>query len=140
MTDRPGREEREVVVVGGGPAGAATAIGLARSGDVLVIERAPAWRWRACGVFTSPATVPALERLGLPPAEQADVARRIPAMRVETVAGTRFRLTYGDDGTLAGAPVGLDRSRLDPGPTASARWSREARASSASRPSASGRR
>ena len=35
-------------------------------------------------------------------------------MRVETAAGTRFRLTYGDDGSLARAAVGLDRSALDP--------------------------
>ncbi len=42
------------------------------------------------------------------------MARRIPAMRVESAAGTRFRLTYGDDGSLAAAAVGLDRSRLDP--------------------------
>ena len=104
-----------MLVVGGGPAGAATAIGLARRGrDVLVLERAPAWRWRACGVFTSPATVAALRRVGLGDADLARVARRIPAMRVETAAGTRFRLTYGDDGSLARAAVGLDRSALDP--------------------------
>ena len=37
-------ERREVLVVGGGPAGAATAIGLARRGrDVVLLERAPAW-------------------------------------------------------------------------------------------------
>ena len=43
----------------------------------------------------------------------AAVARPIPAMRVETLGGTTFRLTYGaDDG---GEPaVGFDRSRLDP--------------------------
>ena len=35
-------------------------------------------------------------------------------MRVETQAGTRFRLTYGDDGSPGPAAVGLDRSRLDP--------------------------
>jgi len=108
-------ERREVLVVGGGPAGAATAIGLAGRGrDVLVLERAPAWRWRACGVFTSPATVAALRRAGLVDHELAAVARRIPAMRVETATGTRFRLTYGDDGSLARAAVGLDRSALDP--------------------------
>ncbi|MEA2547038.1 MAG: hypothetical protein QOI09_2311 [Chloroflexota bacterium] len=108
-------EHREVVIVGGGPAGAAVAIGLARRGrDVLVLERAPAWRWRACGVFTSPVTVRELARLGLSDADLTAVARRLPAMRVETPAATRFRLTYGDDGSLRVAPVGLDRSALDP--------------------------
>ena len=108
-------ERREVVIVGGGPAGAALAIGLARRGrDVLVLERAPAWRWRACGVFTSPVTIRALATLGLTAAEISSVARSLPAMRVETPAGTRFRLTYGDDGSLRDAAVGLDRSALDP--------------------------
>ncbi|HEY8989192.1 MAG TPA: NAD(P)/FAD-dependent oxidoreductase [Candidatus Limnocylindrales bacterium] len=108
-------EHREVVIVGGGPSGAAVAIGLARRGrDVLVLERAPAWRWRACGVFTSPVTVRELARLGLSEADLAAVARRLPAMRVETPSGTRFRLTYGDDGSLRAAAVGLDRSALDP--------------------------
>jgi len=59
-------ERREVLVVGGGPAGAAVAIGLARRGrDVVLVERTPIWHWRACGVFTSPATMDALGRLGL---------------------------------------------------------------------------
>jgi flavin-dependent dehydrogenase len=108
-------ERREVVVVGGGPAGAAVAIGLARRGrDVLVLERAPTWRWRACGVFTSPATVAALGRIALDAADLAGVARPIPAMRVETPSGTRFRLTYGNDGSLRSPAVGLDRSALDP--------------------------
>ena len=108
-------ERREVLVVGGGPAGAATAIGLARRGrDVVLVERAPAWRWRACGVFTSPATMRALVQVGVADADLESMARRIPAMRVETQAGTRFRLTYGDDGSGRAAAVGLDRSRLDP--------------------------
>ena len=108
-------ERHDVLVIGGGPAGAATAIGLARRGrEVLLVERAPEWRWRACGVFTSPATVARLRRLGVADADLAAVARRIPAMRVESAAGTRFRLTYGDDGSLRSAAVGLDRSRLDP--------------------------
>jgi len=111
----PRVEHRDVLIVGGGPAGAALAIGLARRGrDVLVLERSPTWRWRACGVFTSPVTVLALARLGLTEVEVATVARRLPAMRVETPAGSQFRLTYGDDGSLAAAAVGLDRSRLDP--------------------------
>lgn len=108
-------EQRDVVIVGGGPAGAALAIRLAERGrDVLVLERSPAWRWRACGVFTSPVTVRELGRLGLTDADLASAARAVPAMRVETPAGTRIRLDYGDDGSLRAPAVGLDRSALDP--------------------------
>lgn len=107
-------ERVETVVVGGGPAGAALAARLAGTGhEVVVLERAPSWRWRAGGVFASPAAVEALTRVGLDADALAEVARPIPAMRVETPGGTTFRLTYGTD---RGGPtaVGFDRSRLDP--------------------------
>ena len=108
-------ERADVLVVGGGPAGAAVAIGLAGRGlRVIVVERAPAWRWRACGVFTSPATVAALGRLGVATGALDRIARRVPAMRVEASSGATFRLSYGDDGSLRAAAVGLDRSALDP--------------------------
>ena len=104
----------EIAIVGGGPAGAVLATRLARLGhQVVVLERMPAWRWRASGVFTSPAAVVALRRMGLGEGTLAAVARPIPAMRVETPGGTTFRLTYGTE--TGGEPaVGFDRSALDP--------------------------
>lgn len=104
----------EVAIVGGGPAGSALAARLADAGrEVILLERAPEWRWRACGVFASPAAVAVLRRTGLDGTTIRAVARPIPAMRVETPTGTSFRLTYGaeDGGDTA---VGFDRSRLDP--------------------------
>ena len=103
-----------IAIVGGGPAGAVLAARLADAGrEVVVLERAPAWTWRAGGVFTSPAAVAALRRAGLDAATLATVARPIPAMRVETPSGATFRLTYGTE--TGGEPaVGFDRSRLDP--------------------------
>jgi len=105
----------DVAIVGGGPAGAITALLLARAGlEVSVFERAPAWRWRACGVFSSPVTVAALRDLGIPEPELARIARPVTAMRVETPSGTSFALTYGGSGALADSAVGFDRSTLDP--------------------------
>lgn len=104
----------DVLVAGGGPAGAATAAHLARSGHrVLLLERNPHWRWRAGGVFASPAAVAELRALGLPAETLRAVSRAIPSMRVETPAGTAFELTYGAEagGEVA---VGFDRSALDP--------------------------
>jgi flavin-dependent dehydrogenase len=111
----PGGDLVDVVVVGGGPAGAVTAARLARRGRrVVLLERSPAYRWRACGVFASPAAVATLRDVGLEPATIASVARPIRAMRVETRERTTFRLTYGDDDRLVAPAVGFDRSALDP--------------------------
>src|SRR5690606_12541734 len=55
-----------VAVVGGGPAGALVAARLAWAGhEVVLLERDPAHRWRACGVFSSPATIAGLRALGV---------------------------------------------------------------------------
>ena len=103
-----------VAIVGGGPAGAILAALLARRGiEATLLERAPAWRWRAGGVFATPLADLALARSGLDAETRGRVARRIPAMRLETDTGTVVRLTYGAEAGWP-APVGFDRSGLDP--------------------------
>ena len=111
---RPVPARADVAIVGGGLAGCALAVALARAGvEVVVLERQPAWRWRAGGVFSSPVTLDALRRVGLADPALDRVVRPIPAMRLETPGGAVVRLTYGAE---AGGPpaVGFDRSALDP--------------------------
>jgi flavin-dependent dehydrogenase len=106
----------EVVVAGGGPAGSVVATLLARGGrQVVLLERSPAWRWHAGGVFASPAAVTVLRRVGLDEATLEASRVAIPAMRVEVTGVAPFRLTYGDDGSLSRPAVGFDRHALDDG-------------------------
>ena len=101
--------EAEVAIVGGGPAGAALAIRLARSGvDVALFERQPEPRWRACGVYSSPLTHAGLAVLGLTPAELNALIRPIDAMEVVSLRGPVVRLTHA-----APYACGLDRVRLE---------------------------
>ncbi len=70
MVRRPERDALvtdrwDVVVVGAGPAGATTALLLARAGaSVLLVDRARFPRDKACSEYLSPATTDILERLG----------------------------------------------------------------------------
>jgi flavin-dependent dehydrogenase len=93
------------LIVGGGPAGAAAAIALARGGAMpVVIERSPGEHDLVCGGFLGWDALAALKRLGLDP---ADLGAR-PIRRLRLVSGTR---TIEAD--LPRAAAGLSRRRLD---------------------------
>jgi len=87
---------RDLVVVGGGPAGAATAIVCARAGlDVLVLERTAALHDKP-GETLHPGVEPLLERLGVADAVRAEGFIRHQGIRVAWDGPERF-VPYGSD-------------------------------------------
>jgi len=90
-----GHEEREVVVVGGGPAGSATALLLKRRGcDVLLLDAARFPRDKVCGESVSPAAWPLFDVLGVAPALEALRPHPVRGMRVVSPDGTSFTGRY----------------------------------------------
>lgn len=88
--------DAEVVVVGGGPAGAATATLLAKGGrDVLVLEKGTFPREKPCGEYYSPGVVDALRRLGALDAVTAASHASPLGMRICTTRAS-FLLSYPD--------------------------------------------
>ncbi len=93
------------LIVGGGPAGATAAIGLARAGAMpVVIDRAAGERDPVCGGFLGWDALAHLRRLGLDPMMLG--AR--PIHRLRLVAGTT-----SVEVALPGVAAGLSRRRLD---------------------------
>ena len=104
---------RDVVVVGGGPAGAATAIQLARAGlDVCVLDRARFPRNKACGEFLSPAATPLLEDLGVRDAIDTAGARRLEQVRIFG-GDQRLDLAFPADADAPPWGYALSRRKLD---------------------------
>ncbi|WP_029032861.1 NAD(P)/FAD-dependent oxidoreductase [Salinarimonas rosea] len=100
-----GVDGSDVLVVGGGLAGAACAIRLAEAGaDVVLVEREAGAHDKVCGEFLSAEAAAMLEGLGL-----ADVLAGSPAI-------SRLALVHGARTAEAGLPFvarGLSRARLD---------------------------
>jgi geranylgeranyl reductase family protein len=104
---------RDVVVVGGGPAGAATAIHLTRAGlDVCVLDRARFPRDKACGEFLSPAATPLLEDLGVRDTIDAAGARRLDQVRIFG-GDQRLDLAFPADADAPPWGYALSRRKLD---------------------------
>lgn len=100
----------DVLVVGGGPAGAMTARILARAGyDVLIIDRAAFPRPKPCGDCLSAAATDLLERQGLLHAVLEAGASRLSRWEILAPDGTRAVGRFGGATALA-----LERERLDP--------------------------
>jgi len=84
-------ERRQAVVIGGGPSGALSALGLSRLGwDVLLIERAARGRVKTCGHCLNPRSAAALERFGLLDEVRAIAVGRTGRLRVHLENGRRI--------------------------------------------------
>jgi menaquinone-9 beta-reductase len=99
----------DVVVIGAGPAGAATAIRAARGGaSVLVVDQAPYGRDKVCGDGLTPRAVAALDELAIP----LDDAHRIDGLRM--IAGRQVReLPWPAGGRFPAHGAVWPRRRLD---------------------------
>jgi len=107
----------DVIVVGAGPAGAATAIWLARAGhDVLLLDRARFPRAKPCGDCLSAAAGALLLRLGVLAEVEAAAPARLAGWRIHAPAGHFFEGAFPREGAAAPPPAGalaLPRERLD---------------------------
>jgi flavin-dependent dehydrogenase len=84
--------DAEVIIVGGGPAGAATAWGLARAGiDVVVVDRARFPRDKPCAEYLSPQASRILSDMGVLATVEAAGAARLTGMTIRAPSGVSFR-------------------------------------------------
>lgn len=103
-------ETADVIVVGAGPAGSATAAYLAMSGlDVLVLEKTTFPREKVCGDGLTPRAVKELITLGIPTPEE-DGWIRNHGLRI-IGGGMRLSLPWPDLASFP--PYGLVRTRQD---------------------------
>ena len=107
--DRP-HERADVIVVGAGPAGSATAAYLAMAGlDVLLLEKTAFPREKVCGDGLTPRAVKELITLGLPTPEDEGWIRN-HGLRI-IGGGMRLSLPWPDLASFP--PYGLVRTRQD---------------------------
>lgn len=95
--DTVAKDRAQVIIVGGGPAGAATAFYLARSGlDVLVLDRAHFPRDKPCSEYMSPQASRILDAMGILRDIEQSGAAQLAGMRVRAPNGAMFNGRFAE--------------------------------------------
>lgn len=112
-----GAVRADVVVVGGGPAGATTAWAVARNGgDVLVLDRAHFPRAKACAEYLSPQARRILAEMGVLDDVIRSGAPSLAGMTIHAVNGRSFEGRFDASRACAGernAALGVRRETFD---------------------------
>ena len=104
----------DVIVIGAGPAGAATALFLhARGYRVVVIERARFPRDKVCGEFISPAADGILDELGVLEAIEAEQPLRLQGVAVSAYEGPELAIDYPPHGGRVMSSLSVPRMAFD---------------------------
>ena len=111
MTDQLADKHCQVLVVGAGPAGAATAYHLAKSGvDVLVLEKGTFPRDKICGDGLTPGAVKEILAMGINPLEEGWQ----PNHGLSVIGGGhRITLPWPKQGALPSYGLTCQRKKLD---------------------------
>ncbi len=107
-------EHCDLLVIGGGPAGAATAAMAASAGArTMIVERADFPRDKVCGEFVSAEGVDVLRRLGVLDALVRSGGLWMDACRITDRRGARLDVPLPRPAQLGGRALGITRARMD---------------------------
>jgi geranylgeranyl reductase family protein len=105
--------DAEVIVVGGGPAGSATALALATAGhEVLLLDKARFPRHKPCSDYLNAGAAQLLSEMGVLDDVTRAGGRRIEGMVVHAPSGDRFTANFAK-AEPGRAAIGISRECLD---------------------------
>jgi len=104
----------DVIIIGGGPAGCAAALGLNRLGyRVVLCDQAKFPRDKVCGEFISPAADPILKRLGVLDRIEALSPKRLKGVAISSYEGEEVVIDYPQQPGMDARPTSLSVSRYE---------------------------
>ncbi|MBT6718309.1 MAG: NAD(P)/FAD-dependent oxidoreductase [Nitrospina sp.] len=104
----------DVIVIGGGPAGCAAAIGLNKLGyRVVLCDQAKFPRDKVCGEFISPAADPLLSRLGVLDRVESLSPKRLKGVAISSYEGEELVIDYPRLPEMAAPPTSLSVPRYE---------------------------